>query len=371
MRRTSSCGGSRGWTKTITQRLAQTPRCWLRSSGQRYVRGAAFVTLFTSIPIQIPVISLDDIRAARERIAGKLHLTPMMTSTRLGQRAGVRLFLKCECFQKTGSFKVRGVLNKLSRLDDASRSRGVVTVSAGNHAQALAWGARQNGIAATVVMPAAASPAKVDASRGYGAEVVLHGETSIQAFAKARELEQERCLTFVHPFDDPLICAGAGTTGLEVVEQVADADVVVIPIGGGGLIGGMLPAIKESNPKIRVYGVEPAGAPSTRRSLDEGHAVRLDSVQTIADGLAAPMMGELPYEIVRKYVDDVVLLDDDAIGAAVRELLVNTKVLAEPAGAAATAAVLTHAIPLRDGEQVVSMVSGGNIDLKRLSAVIQ
>jgi threonine dehydratase len=293
-----------------------------------------------------------------------------MSSTRLGDRVGVRLFLKCENFQKTGSFKVRGVTNKLSQLDQQAKQRGVVTVSAGNHAQALAWGARANGIKATVVMPAAASPAKVEASRGYGAEVVLHGDTSIQAFEKARQLEAERGLTFVHPFDDPLVCAGAGTTGLELVEQIEDVDVVVIPIGGGGLIGGMLPAIKESNPGIRVYGVEPTGAPSTRRSLDEGRAVRLDQVSTIADGLAAPMMGELPYQIVRKYVDDVVLLDDDAIAEGLRELLLNTKLLAEPAGATATAAVLRRAIPLRDGERVAVMVSGGNIDLKKLSSIL-
>jgi threonine dehydratase len=322
------------------------------------------------IPYHDPVLTLADIRAARERVAPFVHRTPVMTSTRLGDRVGVRLVLKCENFQKTGSFKVRGVTNKLSQLDRDARSRGVVTVSAGNHAQALAWGARANGIKATVVMPAAASPAKVEASRGYGAEVVLHGETSIQAFAKARELEAERGLTFVHPFDDALVLAGAGTTGLELVEQIDDVDVVVIPIGGGGLIGGMLPAIKESKPNVRVYGVEPTGAPSTRRSLDEGHAVRLEKVSTIADGLAAPMMGEQPYEVVRKYVDDVVLLEDDAIAAAMGELLLNTKLLAEPAGATATAAVLQRAIPLRDGERVAVVVSGGNIDLKKLSSLI-
>ena len=316
------------------------------------------------------MLSLADIRSARDRVAPVVHRTPVMTSTRLGDRAGVRLFLKCENFQKTGSFKVRGVVAKLSQLDQQAKDRGVVTVSAGNHAQALAWGARANGIKATVVMPAAASPAKVEASRGYGAEVVLHGETSIQAFAKARELEAERGLTFVHPFDDPLVCAGAGTTALELLEQIDDIDVVVIPIGGGGLIGGMLPALKELNPKIRVYGVEPTGAPSARRSLDEGHAVHLEKVSTIADGLAAPMMGELPYEIVKKYADDVVLLDDDVIADALRELLLNTKLLAEPAGATATAAVLQRAIPLRDGERVAVMISGGNIDLKKLSSIL-
>lgn len=294
-----------------------------------------------------------------------------MTSSRLGDRAGVKLFLKCENLQKTGSFKVRGVMNKLSQLDAAAGRRGVVTVSAGNHAQALAWGARQHGIPAAVVMYTNASPAKVEASKGYGAEVVLHGKNGHEAFAKAHELEAERGLTFVHPFDDEQICAGAGTTGLELLEQVPDLDVVVIPIGGGGLIGGMLPAIKELNPRIRVYGVEPTGAPAMRRSLDEGRAVNLDSVNTIADGLAAPMAGVLPFEMVRRYADDVVVIDDSAIALGVRELLLNSKLLAETAGATATAAVLTRAIPLRDGERVAAIVSGGNIDFPKLGGLIQ
>lgn len=316
------------------------------------------------------MLDLSMIRAARERIAGRVHVTPTMSSRRIGATAGVRLFLKCENLQKTGSFKARGALNKLSQLDETARARGVVTVSAGNHAQALAWAARSVGIHATVVMPAAASPAKVAASREYGAEVVLHGATSIEAFGRARDLERERSLTFVHPFDDELICAGAGTAGLELVEQIDDLDVVVIPIGGGGLISGMVVAIKEMNPKIRVYGVEPTGAPSMRLSLDAGHAVHLQSVNTIADGLAAPMAGELNYEIVRRYLDDVVLIQDDVIADAVRELLSSAKLLAEPAGAAATAAVMTRAIPLRDGERVAAVVSGGNVDMAKLTAIL-
>lgn len=325
---------------------------------------AAAAALISRMP------TLKDVQAARERIAGQVHHTPVMTSTRLGDRVGLKLFLKCENFQKTGSFKVRGVVNKLTQLDAASKARGVVTVSAGNHAQALAWGARATGIHATVVMSLVASPTKIEASRGYGAEVVLHGENNMQAFAKARELEAERGLTFVHPFDDELVCAGAGTTALELLEQVRDLDAIVIPIGGGGLIGGMLPAIKETNPKIRVYGVEPTGAPSMRRSLDEGHAVKLDQVSTFADGLGAPMAGEVPYQMVKRYADDVVLLDDAAIADAVRELLLNTKLLAEGAGAAATAAVLARALPLGDGERVAVIVSGGNIDVSRLRTVL-
>jgi threonine dehydratase len=318
-------------------------------------------------------VTLDpsSVRAARERIAGRLHTTPTVSSTRLGDAAGVRLVLKCENLQKTGSFKVRGALHKLSRLDAAAKARGVVTVSAGNHAQALAWAARDAGVAATVVMSTNASPAKIEASRGYGAEVVLHGASNIDAFAKARELEKERQLTFVHPFDDEDVAAGAGIVGLELLEQAPDLDAVVVPIGGGGLIAGMLVALKESNPKLRIFGVEPEGAPSMRRSLDEGHAVRLDAVNTVADGLAAPMAGELPYQIVRRYADDVVLLGDDAIADGMRQLLLSAKLLAEPAGAAAVAAVLSGALPLRRGERVAAIVSGGNIDLAKLASLLR
>jgi threonine dehydratase len=315
-------------------------------------------------------LDLAAVKTARDTIAGRLHVTPTLSATRIGECVGVKLFLKCENLQKTGSFKVRGVLNKLSRLSDDAKARGVVTVSAGNHAQALAWGAREAGVKATVVMPEAASPAKVDASRGYGAEVVLHGENSGQAFGKARELERDRGLTFIHPFDDEFICAGAGTTGLELLDQVDDLDVVVIGVGGGGLITGMLVALKESKPSLRVYGVEPVGAASMRMSLDQGHAVHLDTVKTIADGLAAPMAGELNYQIVRKYVDDVVLIDDRTIAAGGKELLFSAKLLAEPAGAAATAAVMARAIPLRDGERVAAVVSGGNLNVSRLEEML-
>ncbi len=316
------------------------------------------------------MISLQDIEQARGRIRDSVHVTPVMTAARLGQRAGVELYLKCENFQKTGSFKVRGVLNKLAQLDPSSRARGVVTVSAGNHAQALAWAARAAGVHATVVMSTTASRTKVDASRGYGAEVVLHGATNIEAFAKARELEHERGLIFVHPFDDDAVIAGAGTVALEMLEQAPAPDVVVVPVGGGGLIAGMLVALKAKLPHAKVYGVEPAGAPGMRRSLDEGHAVHLESTKTIADGLGAPMAGERNYEIVKELADDVVLLDDSAIADATRDLLLSAKLVAEPAGAAAAAAVLTRAVPLRDGERVMAVVSGGNVDADRLATIL-
>jgi threonine dehydratase len=313
---------------------------------------------------------LSDIQAARQRIAGNVHITPTMSVTRLGDRVGVRLLLKCENFQKTGSFKARGALNKVSQLDEATRARGVVTFSAGNHAQSLAWASQAAGVHAVVVMPSWASPAKVDASRGYGAEVVLHGANGMEALAMARRLEQERGLAFVHPFDDELVAAGQGTVGLELLEQAGELDAVVVPIGGGGLIAGMLVAIKESNPHIKVYGVEPTGAAAMRRSLDAGRAVHLDSVNTIADGLAAPMAGDITFDVVRRYVDDVVLIDDALIAEAVKDLLFNAKLLAEPAGATATAAILARAIPLRDGARVAAVVSGGNVDGARLGQLL-
>ena len=317
------------------------------------------------------MLALSAIHAARERIAGRLHRTPLLTASRLAARigGGATFALKCESLQKTGSFKVRGALNYVSQLDGAARRRGVVTVSAGNHAQALAWAARDAGVACTVVMPLAASRAKVDASRGYGAEVVLHGATSHESFARAEALAVERGLTFVHPFDDDEIQAGQGTVGLEILEQAPDVDAVVVPIGGGGLIAGIAVAIKEQRPNVRVYGVEPTGAAAMRQSLDAGRPIRLDAVKSIADGLAAPMAGERTYPVVARYVDDVVLVSDEAIAEAMRELLLSAKLLAEGGGAAATAAIVTGALPLA-GRRVVGVVSGGNVDAERIKAIL-
>jgi threonine dehydratase len=313
--------------------------------------------------------TLEQISSARERISHHLHVTPVTTARLLGKETGIALYLKCENLQKTGSFKPRGALNKIVGLDEAQRRRGVVTVSAGNHAQALAWAARTAGVRATVVMPLAASQAKADASAGYGAEVIRHG-TTFEAFDRAHELATERGLVFVHPFDDDEVMAGAGTTGLEILDQVSEVETIVVPIGGGGLIGGIAAAVKQLRPTVRVYGVEPRGAAAMRASLDAGRAVRLQTVETIADGLAAPMAGALTYEAVRRYVDDVVLVTDEDIASAVRAILSRTKLLAEPAGAAAVAAILGRKLPLRAGERVVAVVSGGNVDLARLKELL-
>lgn len=237
------------------------------------------------------VIDIAAIRGARARLAGRIHDTPVMRSRLLGERIGAPLFLKCENLQKTGSFKPRGALTLLEQLSDDEKRRGVVTISAGNHAQAVAWAANAAGIRAAVVMPQTASPAKAEASRAYGAEVVLHGDV-FAAFARARELARDRGLTFVHPFDDERIVQGTGTIGLEILEQVQDATVVVVPVGGGGLISGIACAVKQLAPSVRVFGVEPEGAAGMHASLEAGRAVRLERVETVADGLAAPMAGE-------------------------------------------------------------------------------
>ena len=314
--------------------------------------------------------SIAEIRAARGRITGRVHVTPMASSATIADRSGVAwLGLKCETLQKTGSFKARGALNAVSQLDDAARARGVVTVSAGNHAQALAWAARSVGTRCTVVMPAAASETKAAASAGYGATVIRHG-TGAEAFVKARALAEEHGFTFIHPFDDGRIVAGAASVGVEIVEQVPDVAVVVVPIGGGGLIAGVTSGIKQTHPHVRIIGVEPLGAAVMRKSLDEGHAARLETMSTIADGLAAPFAGDIAFAIVREFVDDVVLVTDDEIAAAMSLLLTRAKLLVEPAGAAATAALVARKIPVALGKRVVSVLSGGNVDLERLRALI-
>ena len=314
-------------------------------------------------------LTREDFTAARARIADRVHYTPLERSTLLGRRIGADLYLKCENLQKTGSFKARGALNKLMQLDATSRSRGVITVSAGNHAQALAWAAAEIGIPSTVVMPENASKIKAEATAAYGAEVILHG-TIHDLFDKARALERERGLAFIHPFDDPQIIAGAGSAGLEILEQCPDVSTIVAPIGGGGHIAGVAGAAKAVNPRVRIFGVEPEGASTMRQSLDAGHAVHTDSVQTIADGLAAPMAGELTYEFVKECVEDVLLVSDYEIVEAMGLMLSRTKLLAEPAGAAATAALLAGRIPLTTGDVVVTVVSGGNISLGTLAGLL-
>ena len=307
---------------------------------------------------------LEHLQEAQARISGSVHRTPTVSSRTLSERVDRPVILKCENLQKTGSFKVRGALNRILGLDDVARARGVVTVSAGNHAQAVAWAGARTGVSATVVMPANASPTKVRASEGYGAEVILQG-TVFEAFDLALEVAEDRGLTFLHAFDDPLIVAGQGTLGLEVLQDVPDVATVVVPVGGGGLISGIALAAANLAPRVRVVGVEPHGACAMWKSLERGKAVSLESLDTVADGLGAPMAGELNFEVVRRHVEDVVLVSDDEIREAMAFILERAKLLVEPAGAAAVAALLAGRIPLADGP-VVAILSGGNVDLDRL-----
>ncbi|MFN8483923.1 MAG: threonine/serine dehydratase [Anaerolineae bacterium] len=315
------------------------------------------------------MVTFDDVVAAQKTIAGRLHRTPLVGSAALSERVGAPLYLKLENWQKTGSFKVRGVLNKLRTLTPAERARGLVTASAGNHAQALAWAAQAEGVPCTVVMPESAMPAKLAAVRGYGASVVLES-TVMRVIERAKALADEQGLTYIPPFDDPAIIAGAGTTGLEIVEDLPDVGTIVVGIGGGGLIAGVAVAVKTFHPRVRIIGVEPEGAPSMRRSLDVGHPVRLESVATIADGLAPPYAGAPNFEIVRQYVDDVVLVHDTAIRDAMVLILERTKLLAEPSGAAGMAALLTGAATFDANLPVVAIISGGNVGADRLAQLI-
>ncbi len=310
-------------------------------------------------------IPLESIREAADRTAPHLLRTPVLSSRSLGDRAGVRLELKCELFQKTGSFKPRGALNIVLSLPADQRARGLVTVSAGNHAQAVAWAARVVDVPCTVVMPTDAPRSKMDAVRGYGATIVAHGDRAT-LFDRLHEEQARTGATFVHPFDDPIGLAGAGTVGLEIVQQSPDVDCVVVPIGGGGLMAGVACAVKAMRPQCRVVGVELAGGPGMVPALAAGKPVPVPRPATLADGLTPPFVGALPLEVAQQAVDEIVLVSEEEIAEAMRALLVRAKLFVEGSGATATAALLAGKITLPAGARVVSIVSGGNVDPERL-----
>lgn len=314
-------------------------------------------------------LSLSRIQRAMDQLKHHVHRTPIFSASLIGKNCGINLFLKCDNFQKSGSFKARGVYHKISQLHPQILKRGLIAYSSGNHGQALAWTSRIFGIDCTVVMPQTVPRSKVEAAKEYGAKCILCGDVT-QAYKKAREIEIRDGLLFIPAFEDPQIMAGHGTAGLEILEQVPNADAVVIGIGGGGLIAGMAAAIKQVQPRISIIGVEPEGASSMRMSLDQGKAVALSSVSTIADGLAAPMAGELAYEYVRKYVDEVVTVNDTEIVLSMRLLLSRCKILPEPSGAAPVAAILTRKFNYKPDANIVAFISGGNIDFERLKTVL-
>jgi len=310
-----------------------------------------------------------DFERARAIVAPNIYKTPLLTSRILSERTGFDVRLKAEMFQKTGSYKIRGPLNKFTYLTAEQKRRGVVCSSAGNHAQGVALAARIHGIRAVVCMAANATPSKVAATRGYGAEVVLHGTIWDEANEKARQLVAECGYTYIHPFDDPELVAGQGTLGLEVYEDCPQADVVVVPIGGGGLISGVAMALKSLNPRIRVVGVESSGAPGMQKSVEAGRVVTLDRVDCVIDGLRVKRVGEYTHAVVSRFVDAIVTLPDEDIFDAVVWVMSHCKLVVEGAAAAPVAALLNGKIAAPAGSRVVCVLSGGNVNLDQLKGM--
>jgi threonine dehydratase len=307
-----------------------------------------------------------EFEAARQRVRAHAYHTPLLTSATLSAATGFEVRLKAEMMQRTGSYKIRGPLNKYSLLSPSQRARGVICSSAGNHAQGVALAARIHQLHAVVVMANNATPSKVAATRGYGAEVIQHGSIWDEANEKARELVAERGYTYIHPFDDLELIAGQGTVGLEIVEDWPNVDVIVVPIGGGGLISGIALAAKSINPRIRIIGVESSGAPGMQQSVAQGKLVTLDRVDCIIDGLRVRTVGERTFQIVRQAVDEIVTLPDPEIFDAMLWVMHHAKLVVEGAAAAPVGALLKGLIRAPAGARVVAVLSGGNVDLEQL-----
>jgi len=314
-------------------------------------------------------LGLDDFRQARARIAPHIKHTPLLTSRQLSERTGYDVRLKAEVFQRVGSYKIRGPLNKFALMSEEDKRRGVVCSSAGNHAQGVALAAKIHGIRAVVCMAENATPSKIAATRGYGAEVVLHGTIWDEANEKAKELVRTQGLTYVHPFDDPELIAGQGTLGLEIVDDWPELDAVVVPIGGGGLISGVSMAVKSHNPRARVIGVESSDGPAMKKSLEAGRLETIDC-KTVIDGLRVRRVGEHTFSVVQRYVDEVVTLPDREIFDAVVWVMERCKLVVEGAAAAPVAALLAGLIKLPAGAKVAAVLSGGNVNLDPLRGIL-
>ncbi|WP_135827407.1 threonine ammonia-lyase [Halorussus halobius] len=316
------------------------------------------------------MLELSDVVDARGRVEETARRTPLDYSHTFSDMTGAEVHLKLETFQRTGSFKIRGATNRIATLTDDEKAAGVVTASAGNHAQGVALAATRTGVDSTIVMPKHAPISKVDATRDYGASVELFGDDYDEAAEKAHEIEREEGRTYVHAFDDEMVMAGQGTIGLEVVEDLPEVDTVVVPIGGGGLIAGIATAVTAEQPDARVVGVQAEGASSAAQSLAKGAVHTLDSVDTIADGIATRSVGEQTFAVIEQRVDEVVTVSDSEIAVAVTHLLERAKTLVEGAGAVSLAALLSGAIEYDEGEVVVPVLSGGNIDMNTLTTVV-
>ena len=316
------------------------------------------------------MIGLADVLAARERVRESVYLSPCAHSVVLSEFTGQQVYLKLENLQMTGSFKERGALNRIALLTPEEAAKGVVAASAGNHAQGVAYHATKRGIRSIIVMPLPTPLVKVTATRGFGAEVVLYGANYDEACEEATRICKAEGMTFIHPFDDAIVMAGQGTIGLELLEQIPKLEAVVVPIGGGGLIGGIACAVKESRPDIKVIGVQTARLPSMQAAVREGGPVTLDPATTIGDGIAVRRAGDVTYPVVQKYVDEIVTVEEDEIASAILMLLEREKTLAEGAGATALAALLQKRTSLK-AEHTAVLVCGGNIDVTLLARIIE
>ena len=313
------------------------------------------------------MVTIDKIFHASVVLKDIIRPTPLAKA--YGIAEDCELYLKPECLQKTGSFKLRGSGYKIAMLSDEEKQKGVIACSAGNHAQGVALAASKCGISSLICLPDTAPISKVEATKGFGAQVCLVPGVYDDAYNKALELKEERGYTFVHPFDDEYVIAGQGTIGLEIMNEMSDVDAVIVPIGGGGLISGVACAIKSISPHVKVYGVQAAGAPSMFNAVHHGHMEALEKVSTIADGIAVKKPGEITYEMVKNYVDDIALVTEDEIAAAILALIEKQKMIAEGAGAVSVAAAMFGKFPIQ-GKKVGSLISGGNIDVASLSRVI-
>ncbi|GKZ14791.1 threonine ammonia-lyase [Haladaptatus sp. T7] len=316
------------------------------------------------------MLELEDVLAARDRVAETSRHTPLDYSHTFTRMTGAEVHMKLETFQRTGSFKIRGATNRIMTLSEAEKDAGVVTASAGNHAQGVALAATRSGVDSKIVMPKHAPISKVRATENYGAEAVLHGEDYDEAAEHAHEIEEIEGRTYVHAFDDEKVMAGQGTIGLEIMDDLPEVETVVVPIGGGGLISGIATAVKGRNPDVRVVGVQAEGASSVADSLQKGSVQTLDSVDTIADGIATRSVGQQTFDVIDARVDEVVTVSDSQIAVALAYLLERGKTLVEGAGATSLAAILEGAFDYEDGEVVVPVLSGGNIDMNLLTTVI-
>jgi threonine dehydratase len=315
------------------------------------------------------VLSIDDVERAARTISGRVHRTPLLRSATLSAELGAEVYFKAELFQRTGSFKVRGALNRIAELTLEERARGVITISAGNHAQAVAWAAREAGLDALVVSWKTADALKMTATRGYGATVDQHAENPTAAFDRLTELHDETGRTLVHPFDDLAVMAGQGTVGLEVLEDAPAADVVLVPVGGGGLVSGIATAVKARRPAARVVAVEPELSPALRKGLEAGRSVPV-TPQSAADALSAPFAGERCIRICEELGVESVLVGEEALAAAFRWVYARMKLACELGAAASAAALLSGAVRVEPGQTVVVVVSGGNVAPQEAAAIL-